>query len=1341
MPTPQDEPAIPKVDPRRRAKVDAARDGWIRALIDKSRRNNLLYFRDLKAGTLDLTGADSRAMERLLKQDEVPLSKLLPKDADLRMSEAKLGEVRARSVMNSEERGIETLFMAMGMATWESPDGERPPEAAILLVPIKVEARGRGGQGLALKRSGDLQANLVLLHMLETEFGVAVAPEVLLAVLQGDDEGEVFDPTPVNDLLKKAAREVKGFQTTERIVLGNFAFQKTAMVKDLRDSAELIAQHDLIAAISGDPGAEKAVRDRRVPADPAEIDRTPPENEFLFLDADSSQQLVIRHVLELQDGTIQGPPGTGKSQTIANLIAEFAARGRRVLFVAEKRAALEVVMERLREKGLDHLALDLHGAEISRRDVMIKLQASLDRVGAIPPVVADKTHSRFLDRRKKLVDHVRRLHSVCAPTGRTVYDVQGRLLRLGAESLTRTRWSHEALDRLDPRVIEEASNNLAELRELRGLFLRSSDSPWTGAELIDGAVVRKAIALAQELETEWPAWLGTLLVMCAKAGLAQPHSIDYMREMFRLVQDLRATFDLYQPELFTGPDLGALLTELGPAGFSGIQRTWEFIVNAGYRRAIKNARQYRLQKKASAPQLREEIMRALDLSRRWEPFTLEGTPPRPVSEFLEVKHSWELLEHKIRELAALLRRDDLEKLDLGRLSNLLERLVADRTTPPLLPRLLALEHVLEELGVGELVAEFRKRQPEGEQFTPWLEHAWLSSALDRVMDNDIELAGFRGRAHDRLVEEFRKLDKERIEIAADRVRRTHAERAVAGMNAYPGEAAVVRRECQKKSRGLSVRRLLSEAPHVMTSLRPCWMASPLSVSHLLPVDRKLFDIVLFDEASQVLPQDAVPALLRAERAVVAGDRHQLPPTTFFLAEEELDAEPDEEAPTKGFESILDLMSGLFEPWSLDWHYRSKDESLIAFSNRHIYADRLVTFPGPGKHRAIEHHLVTQSVGDGQEDSVSAEVMKVVDLVIQHANERPGETLGVITLGVKHQRRIELALAEARRDRPELDEFFGEARRERFFVKNLERVQGDERDSIILSVGYGKDRSGKLPYRFGPILSDGGERRLNVAVTRARNRVTVVSSFGHHDMDAKRSTAKGVEFLRLYLQFAASGGENLGDAQGPEVPLNEFEQAIYDALTTRGMKLLKQWGASRYRIDLVAQHPQREGRYVLAIECDGATYHSAQSARDRDRLRQQHLEALGWRFHRIWSTDWFLNRQDELARAVKAYEDAVRAADREDSGEESNTPKPRPQKAQTQHERPTRDRKPTMPNRDSIDQFSDDELLRLVQWIASDGLLRTDEQLIDEMVEALGFERRGARIVARLAEAIARFRAA
>ena len=471
------------------------------------------------------------------------------------------------------------------------------------------------------------------------------------------------------------------------------------------------------------------------------------------------------------------------------------------------------------------------------------------------------------------------------------------------------------------------------------------------------------------------------------------------------------------------------------------------------------------------------------------------------------------------------------------------------------------------------------------------------------------------------------------------------------MNAHQDQEDLIRHEAAKRARHLPFRKLLAQAPDVLTALRPCWFASPLSVSELMPAARQYFDVVLFDEASQVLPEDAVPALLRASTAVVAGDQNQLPPTTFFDLSGDEDEEAESASAVEGFESLLDQMIGLIEkPWSLDWHYRSLDESLIAFSNRHIYGDRLITFPGAGGPPALFHVMVPFIPDqDGQEESSGPEVRRVVELVLKHAAERPSETLGVIAMGIKHARRVEAAVDQALLSRPDLDAFFAEDRNERFFVKNLERVQGDERDAIILTVGYGKDRSGKLLYRFGPLNAKGGERRLNVAITRARQRMTIVSSFDHRDMDPDRTKARGAELLRLYLEYAASRGKRLGDQGHLAFPENSFEADVQNALQSKGIELIPQYGVSKYRIDFVAKHPKRPGRLVLAVECDGASYHSAYTARDRDRLRQQHLEALGWRFQRIWSTDWFMSRDREIdSGAVAADKAAIVHADCADS---------------------------------------------------------------------------------------------
>jgi len=520
------------------------------------------------------------------------------------------------------------------------------------------------------------------------------------------------------------------------------------------------------------------------------------------------------------------------------------------------------------------------------------------------------------------------------------------------------------------------------------------------------------------------------------------------------------------------------------------------------------------------------------------------------------------------------------------------------------------------------------------------------------------------------------------------------------------------------------------------------MASPLSVSQLLDSGRRYFDFVIFDEASQVLPEDAVPSILRGDRLVVAGDSKQLPPTTFFAAADDDEYVADEDATaTEGFESLLDTMNSFLNGSYLDWHYRSRDESLINFSNHYIYQDRLVTFPGPGGPPVISHIHVKQELGvDGQEESSSVEVQAVVSRVLEHAQKTSELTLGVITMGIRHMNRVQAALDHALEGHPELGAFFDPSKRERFFVKNLERVQGDERDAIIISIGYGKDRAGNLPLRFGPLIPEGGRRRLNVAVTRARQKLTVVSSFSHLDIDLARvRPGSGVELLRNYLQYAASNGRLLGDAELTREPLNAFEAEVFDSLSTAGLRLIPQMGASHFRIDMVAEHPSTPGRYVLAIECDGATYHSSYTARDRDRLRQQQLENLGWRFHRIWSTDWFMRKEEEIQRTMNAFHEAVVFADKLDRGAVPNNHNGNGNHREHSSTAPKRGPRPPVPVRTSINQYAQGELLQLLRWIASDGQLRTDDQMIDEMVIALGFSRRGSRIESAIQHAISLWR--
>lgn len=377
-------------------------------------------------------------------------------------------------------------------------------------------------------------------------------------------------------------------------------------------------------------------------------------------------------------------------------------------------------------------------------------------------------------------------------------------------------------------------------------------------------------------------------------------------------------------------------------------------------------------------------------------------------------------------------------------------------------------------------------------------------------------------------------------------------------------------------------------------------------------------------------------------------------------------------------------------------------------------------------------IVDGVVSPGKSGSSPVEVAKVVQLVLAHVEVRPHESLGVIALGTKHQARIEQGLREARRERQDLDEFFSEeaSSSKRFFVKNLESVQGDERDVIILSVGVAKGANGRVNRtRFGPLNYEGSERRVNVAVTRAKHRMTIVSSFRSTDLEPAEHVI-GTELLRRYLDFAERRGEidQVGRLSGGE--LNGFERAIYDALVGRRIKVYPQWGFSDYYIDFALAHRDDPGRLVLAVEADGETYHRSESARDRDRLRQAHLEKLGWRFHRLWSSAWFADPAGETQKIVRAWEEAMAYSDAE--------PTPVQEPAPIVHAAPEPVRRLPRPQVQvglKTAEYTDRDLIGFCRWLISDGLLLDRQERVDQARRELGFKKRGSVIDARLARAV------
>lgn len=1319
--------------------VDAARQTWVARLMDTTRRNNLLYFRDLKTGTLDLSGSEEGALARLLDGEEVALSRLVPPSSDPAAG-PKLQEIARRAQSNLEEKGLQTLFLAYGMATWPVEDDGRPPEAAVALLPLSTKAKARSLESTTIQATGHPQVNFALLHALSETFGLELSEEDILA----DEADGAVDAKAILAAVAASTRGLSGFAIKPRAVIGNFSFQKLAMVRDLREMGEALVQDDMVAALAGDQAARRSFGGKGVAIEPRQLDSVPAASEYMVLDADSSQQSVIHSVARGMDGVIQGPPGCGKSQTIANTIAMLVANGQRVLFVAEKRAALEAVFKRLDEKGLGHLALDLHGAALSQKGVMQKVSLALDQIRRSGDPNEAEALAKFEDRRARAVAHESLMHTPTAPSGLTPFLLQARLLETARLAPSKTRWREADLQKLDAATVEDL---LKTATGYATLVARTDPSPWVNADLPDGGSVLTALDAARSLaEQSVPHLTKSLEELARKTSFSVPRTLKEAEEAASLVSDANRVVEAWSASVFGH---NGLASALSPAGRGAVGRLWAAVSDAGYRSALRLMRELSGDKSTTPGEALEGARLADQVRGRWEELSDGASAPTKT----ELDSDTAVQIHKVAaDLAVLLRSvPEASALDITALRDTARALADDEETAYKIPKVREIEAGIKSAGAGQILLEIREPKNSPDKWTALFRHAYYASCYDGVRVANPALAAFSGEAHSTVVDEFRELDRHRLAIAAARVRRRHAEHAVEVMNQHPEQTDLVRSEAAKRTRHIPLRRLVSRSADVLTAVCPCWMSSPLNVSQLLPADRKYFDVVVFDEASQVLPEDAVSSIIRGERLVVAGDQHQLPPTMFFA---DGAGEEDEESPTAGYESLLDSLSAFVDHWQLDWHYRSRDERLIAFSNRHIYGDRLTTFPGIGGPAVVSHFLVDSVPRDGEEESSTAEVQKVVELVVAHADEQTRlpadsrQTLGVIAMGIKHARRVEAALDRALAQRPDLDEFFDPARQERFFVKNLEQVQGDERDVVILTIGYGKDRNGRLPYRFGPLLQQGGERRLNVAVSRARRRMTVVSSFGHADMDPSRSDKKGVELLRLYLQFAASQGDDLGDAGGTEVGMNAFEADVYDALSARGVGLVPQYGVSGYRLDFAAQHPKRPGEFVLAIECDGASYHSAATARDRDRLRQQQLESIGWRFHRIWSTDWFLHREEQIERARAAWEEAVRRADGSrrlaDEGRAAigglfgDPPTGAVEEAA---EGPVADGRvrgprPPVPGYGQTDAFDLDDLVRMARWVQSDGLMRTDDEIVGELVDALGFQRRTKKFEGRALEAIA-----
>lgn len=1248
----------------------------------------------------------------------------------------------ARTAM--EERGINILFLALGMLEWyEDETSDILRSAPLVLIPVGLSRESVRSQFILRYTGDEIDTNLSLQMKLKVDFG-ATLPAI-------DQEGE--NDFSILEYFDSVAKSISNFPrwkvAPDAIALSFFSFQKLLMYKDLDEASwppdRQPSSHSVLSQLLYDGFRET------VPAllDGVSLDKQIDPAELHHVrDADSSQTAAL---LEARAGTnlvIQGPPGTGKSQTITNLVAEVIAQGKTMLFVSEKMAALEVVKRRLDEIGLGVACLELHSYKSNKKNVLTELERTLslgkpslgerDRsVGDVRQALAtlnpylDALHTPIGDSTTtpfeafgvllNLREHLRDVEDVPAfedeglanlsdgeyhERRELARSLEEHLLRLGDLPVRHPYWGSTRalfLPSHERSLVQEIRSTLPHLEGLRSAGSALTDrlevQPSSTLSALDRWIV------AARHASEAPDL--TAVSLSRPEWLRERKALESAISAGRRVWEIRQRFDsLLLPEAWR-EDLLEARKDLAVYA----RKWWRGLVKRYWTAKRTIAGLYRSDSPSSPSDLLETVDSVLEAARLEEElaksvalladlFGLQEPGWRQDWGALETIASYMATTHEkiaARELPkellsqlgqpfdhqALIRAAEEAERAVNDFRQSLRRVFdvldfdpslrfgkRDELTVPLdvlgsllvtwsnagtrlreIARWNELTQQLKELGMSSLTEAAAHWESAGEHLTQALDRARCRALVDRAMSERPEIGRFDGAYQNRQVGKFRKADRRLLELNRAHVAHQHWQGLPPIVRT--GQMRVLSREFQKKRRHRPIRKLMADAGQAIQKIKPVFMMSPLSVATYLPPGVLNFDLVVFDEASQVRPVEAYGAILRANQAVVVGDQRQLPPTHFFgregLVEDEEQGRDDEREVTESnadLESVLGAFCAQAAPQAmLRWHYRSRHESLIAVSNHEFYEDKLVVFPAPDDTRQekglVFHHLPDTAYEPGRGRARNREEAAIVArAVMRHARERPNRTLGVAAFSLGQMQVIQDELEILRSKSVETEQFFAAHPEEPFFVKNLENVQGDERDVIFISVGYGRNRQGFLSMNFGPLNRDGGERRLNVLITRSRLRCEVFSNLRAEDIDLERTRARGVVAFKTFLRYAEQGildeaRLEQGEAESP------FEEAVARAVRQLGFEVKHQVGSSGFCIDLAVVDPESPGRYLLGIECDGARYHRSRWARDRDRLRQDVLESLGWQIHRIWSTDWFRQREREVERLNVSIENARR----------------------------------------------------------------------------------------------------
>lgn len=1378
-----------------RAKKNRTRlDQWTEKLLDLTLNNRLLNFKDSQKNYIPVLAPSIGKVEDIMAAGKAlqflpgsgqskggaARNQSLLTDEALKLSlESDLASMRLRSGLDDdshfkkiysisdeakkaiEETGSNKLYLAVGVLNWRS---QKKPgaviRAPILLVPIEIKRKSALDTYTIRKLDEETVINSSLIEMLKSDFGMEVPG---LSPLPEDDSG--VDVAKVLGIFRYAVRDMKDWEVKEELWVGLYSFAKYLLWKDLTSRSEQLKGNRVVKhLIDNSKQTFPASGDIM---EPAALDYTfKPSEVMVTRSADSSQLSAVMAAAAGHDFVLEGPPGTGKSQTITNIIAQCLYSGKRVLFVAEKRAALEVVHKRLKEDGLAGFCLELHSNKIETGKVFAQFEETAKLSILKQPSSWQYQADSLKTLRDKLNDYVVSLHKQ-SPNGMSAYDCVAYIIPRKKLLASDIKFEASVLE-MSKQTLEEVRAEFANLQHAHELVGTPQKHPLTMCEQDDWGInpeaeffplidrlceaAKRAQAATERLGASAQITMSdkrtqslrsyrnlaqmTLEPASAGPGLLHHHWAETSAWLDRMANQaderitISKTFETYDSDKLSELD-ASQLTDEWDTSFAKIQ-PFRWFKQFGIRGRLSAT--HLKHEKPSAEEvnpLLKAAARLRDLRTRAERDDDFGKSalgsqwnerkPEPLK-IIEAKNwaaRWNSHAASIAE-AGSAKDDEFRKLGrealvsgkegahldserskaikefidsidelLSRLESFISRtkisenVFSDSSDLPhkVIEIATSIKGGLSEtrnwsiwqrtrakcvsLGIRSFVSYVECKNPADiPSLAESFEANFRSELFNKLVGCSATLRTFTGNEHKANIEAFCSKDKEFTELSRQIVAATLAARipSSADKSELGAEFGRLIKEVGKKSKRKAVRQLISEHPNAIGRVKPCFLMSPLSVAQFLDANTQAFDLVIFDEASQIQVWDSIGAIARGKQLIVVGDPHQLPPTSFFTSKGEGDDTPNEDGTIVDAdeESILDeLRSFQLRERSLKWHYRSKQEGLIAFSNRTYYKNGLLTFPSSntGSFGVTLKYLPNAVYDKGETSTNPIEAKALVDEFLRRIKTKAGAKLsyGIVTFSLQQREVILKCFEDARRSNPEIEEHFGDkcpVDGEPVFVKNLESVQGDERDVILFSICYGPDKDGRVSHNFGPLTQTGGHRRLNVAITRAKHEAIVFTCMKSEQIDLERTSASGVRDLKGFLEFAERGNLQAASLISSKQPLTTkgIEGLIAQRLNSEGYQIRTGIGMSNYRIDIGVIHPNNPTKFILGIECDGDSYQRAETARDRDSLRGGVLSSLGWRLHRVWAMDWWHNPEKEFLRIREAILTATEAEDARSAAE-------------------------------------------------------------------------------------------